>query len=85
MNLFLTPITPPVIFQLKGIKKEIRDNDKNKIPKISFSLILLFMRETGFGPAQALSHRILSPARLTTPAPPQAFTHRLDLKKFLYY
>lgn len=28
------------------------------------------MRVTGFEPAQALSHRILSPARLTTPAHP---------------
>ena len=28
------------------------------------------MRETGFEPAQALSYRILSPARLTTPTLP---------------
>ena len=28
-----------------------------------------FMRGTGFEPAQALSYRILSPARLTTPTP----------------
>ena len=28
------------------------------------------MRETGFGPAQALSHRILSPAHLTNSGTP---------------
>lgn len=34
------------------------------------------MRETGFEPAQALSHWILSPTHLTTLALPHAFTKK---------
>ncbi len=40
------------------------------------------MRETGFGPAQALSHKSLNLARLTTPAPPHVFLKILVYKKF---
>ena len=43
------------------------------------------MRVTGFGPAQALSHRILSPVRLTTPAHPHAeITKRNYIKTFIF-
>jgi hypothetical protein len=41
------------------------------------------MRGTGFEPAQALSYWILSPARLTTPAPPHKLIRNIWLKKVL--
>ena len=44
------------------------------------------MRGTGFEPAQALSHRILSPVRLTTPTPsPEILNRNLLLKLLLTF
>lgn len=40
--------------------------------------LIPFMRGTGFEPAQALSYWILSPARLTTPAPSHIFFRKND-------
>ena len=49
---------------------------------IQLSYRRIKMRRTGFEPAQALSHKSLNLARLTTPAPPLKNKRNLGYKKF---